>query len=136
MKLKVFVLNVFYGRNAIPRADSSYGTVPRAPRSDGKTFFVLLLYFAGRCCQNLHSARGSAQCKSGPGNNMVSKRNNLLYYFSIGIIHLHLASFLCDEILSFEKKLAGEMLIEQINEFGLRGLGPWSYLHSYNWLFL
>ena len=27
------------------------------------------------------------------------------------------------------------MLNEQIIEFQLRGLGSWSYMHSYNWLF-
>ena len=94
MKLRVFVLNVFYGRNAITRADLPYGAVPEAPRSDVETFFGLRLYFAGRSFQNLQTVRGSVQCKSGPGNNMVSKRNHLLYHFSIGIIYLLPISFL------------------------------------------
>ena len=58
-----------------------YGTVPGASRSDGETFFGLHLYLARRCCENLQRAKGPAQCKSGPGNNMVSKRNHLLYHF-------------------------------------------------------
>ena len=33
--------------------DLTYGTVPGAPRSNGKTFFSLLLYLAGKYCKNL-----------------------------------------------------------------------------------
>ena len=29
---------------------------------------LFLLYLAGRCCENLQSARSLAQCKSSPGN--------------------------------------------------------------------
>ena len=65
------------------------------------------------------SARGNAQCKSGPGNNMFSKRNHLLDHFSI-TIHLHLASFYAQNTF---KKIARKMLIEQIIEFELRGPG-------------
>ena len=31
--------------------DLPYGTVPGAPRSDGKTFFGVYLYLAGRPCK-------------------------------------------------------------------------------------
>ena len=48
----------FYECNAITRAEFQNGTVPRAPFSDGKTFFGLRLSLAGRCCENLQSARG------------------------------------------------------------------------------
>ena len=64
-KIKGLCPKPFYGRNAITRANLPQGTVPGAPLSDGKTFYGLYLYFAGRCCQNLQSAGGSAQCKSG-----------------------------------------------------------------------
>ena len=37
-----------------------------APRSNRNIFFGLHLYLAERCCKNLQSARGLAQCKSGP----------------------------------------------------------------------
>ena len=50
----------------------------------------LFLYLAGRCCENLQSARRPAQCKSGPGNNMVRRRDQLLHRVSL-TIHLHLA---------------------------------------------
>ena len=50
---------------------------------------------------------------------MFSKRNHLLYHFSI-TIHLHLASFY--EQNTFKKK-ARKMLSEQIIEFELRGPG-------------
>ena len=48
---------------------------------------------------------------------MFSKRNHLLDHFSI-TIHLHLASFYAQNTF---KKIAREMLIEQIIEFELRG---------------
>ena len=52
---------------------------------------------------------------------MFSKRNHVLYHFSI-TIHLDLASFYAQNTL---KKLAiGKMLIEQITEFELKGSGP------------
>ena len=59
------------------------------------------------------------QCKSGPGNNMFSERNHLLYHFSIRI-HLHLASFYAQNTF---KKIARKMLIEQLIEFELRDPG-------------
>ena len=50
---------------------------------------------------------------------MFSKRNHLLYHFSI-TIHLHLASFYAQNTF---KKIARKMLIEQIVEFELSGPG-------------
>ena len=50
---------------------------------------------------------------------MFSKRNHLLYHFSI-TIHLHLASFYAQNTF---KKIARKMLIEQSIEFELRGPG-------------
>ena len=55
----------FYERNAITSA--VFAIWHRARPSDGKTFFGLHLYLPGRCCKNSLSARGHAQCKSGPG---------------------------------------------------------------------
>ena len=64
-----------------------------ALRSDDETFFFgLHLYMAGRSRENLQSAKGPAQRKSGPGNNMIGRRNHLLYHFKI-TIHLHFAIF-------------------------------------------
>ena len=55
-------------------------------------------------CENLQSARSLAQCKSGPGNSMVSyRRDQLLHHVSL-TIHLHLAGFTRQN--AFEKKLA------------------------------
>ena len=51
---------------------------------------------------------------------MFSKRNDLLYHFSI-TIHLHLARFYAQNTF---KKIAEKMLIKQIIEFQLRGPGP------------
>ena len=48
---------------------------------------------------------------------MFSKRNHLLYHFSI-TIHHHLASFYAQNTF---KKIARKMLIEQIIEFELVG---------------
>ena len=51
---------------------------------------------------------------------MFSKRNHLLYHFSI-TIQLHLAGFYAQNTF---KNIAREMLIEQIIEFQLRRPGP------------
>ena len=90
----------------------------RSPGSDSRTFFGLHLYLATRCCKNHLSARGLAQCKSGPGITCLVSVTK--YHFSV-TIHLHLASFY--EQNTF-KKIAGKMLIEQIIEFELRGPRP------------
>ena len=50
---------------------------------------------------------------------MFSKRNYLLYHFSI-TIHLHLASFYAQNAV---KKNLGKMIIEQTIEFQLREHG-------------
>ena len=42
---------------------------------------VLHLHLAGRCCENLQSAKRPAQCELDPGNNMVSRRNDLFLLF-------------------------------------------------------
>ena len=69
--------------------DLPYGTVPGDQLSEDKTFFSgLPLYLAERCCENLQSARVLTHCQFGPVNNMVDKRNHLLYHFSTKI-HLH-----------------------------------------------
>ena len=71
------------------------------PRSDRKTFFGLHLYFPGRCRKNPLSARGPAQCKSGPE---ITCLVSVMYYFSIKI-HLHFESFYTQNTL---KKIAWE----------------------------
>ena len=78
----------------------------QGPALKWQDFFGLYLYLVRRFCKNLQSTRGPTQCKSGPVNNMVSMRNNLLHHFLI-TIYLHLASFLRDNIL-LKKKLAGQ----------------------------
>ena len=50
-----------------PGPDLSYGTMPEAPRLDYKAFFWSLPVFGRKRSQNPQSARGPAQCKSGPG---------------------------------------------------------------------
>ena len=65
--------------------------------------FFLRLYLAGRCSDNLYTAWSPARCKSGPGNNIVSRRYQLLYHVSTPS-HLHFASFYA--MIYFWKKLA------------------------------
>ena len=69
-----------------------HGTVPGAPFSDGKTFFGLHLHLARTFHEYLRSAKGPGNVNRTLLKKMVSKRNRLLYHFSI-TIHLHLASF-------------------------------------------
>ena len=49
---------LFYERNAITRAGFTIWHSARALCSDGKTFFGLHLYLAGRYCENPQSTRG------------------------------------------------------------------------------
>ena len=58
---------------------------------------------------------------------MVNKRNHLLYHVSKTIHHL-LACFYATKY--FKKKEIGEMFIEQIIEFRLRGPGPPGHLYT------
>ena len=72
----------FYEHNAITRAGFTIWHCARGPALRWQDFtFGLHLCLTGRCCKNLQRARGPAQCKSGPGNNMVSRRNDLSYVF-------------------------------------------------------
>ena len=88
-----------------------------------RLIFWSLLNWQEGIAENFQSTRSPTQCRFDPVSNMVSKRNYLLYHFSI-TIHLHLASSYAT-IYFREKKLAtGEMLIEKIIEFELRGPGP------------
>ena len=64
--------------------------------------------------------QGPTQCKSGPGNSMNSRRNHVPFFSDNS---LPPRQFLRDEIL-FKKHYVGEMLIEQIIDFELRGPGP------------
>ena len=70
--------------------------------------------------QKKQSARGSAHYISGPGNNMVSTRNQLLHYFSIPV-HLYTSPVLKDNM---NKKKIGQGKCLLNNEFDLRGPGP------------
>ena len=73
-----------YDRNAITRDGFNIwhiGTVPGAPRSNSKTFVWSSPVFGRKILRKSQSARGPTQCKSGPGNNMVCRRNYLLYTF-------------------------------------------------------
>ena len=65
----------------------------RGPALRCKTFFGLYLFWQQDFAKIPKVPGALAQCQSGPGNDMVSKRNRLLYYFSF-TIHLYLASFL------------------------------------------
>ena len=55
--------NLFMNVNQQPGTDLPHGTVPGAPRSEGKTFYGLHLYLAGRCCNNLQSTRQALKSK-------------------------------------------------------------------------
>ena len=65
--------------------------------------------------------------------NMISKPNQYPYIYHFSIIRIHLASFYPTKYFWKKKKKREEMLIEQIIEFELRA---WSYMFSYNLLFL
>ena len=88
----------------------------------GKAFFFgLHLYLAGRCCENHQSARGPAQRKSLPGNNMVVDVTSYCTFFNNNSPLPR--QFLRDKILLKQKISLGEMLTEQIIEFEFREHG-------------
>ena len=70
--------------------------------------------------QKAQSARGPTQCKSGPGKNMVCRRNYLLYIFNNNSPPPR--QFLLNKILLKKLATVRGMLIEQI--FELRWSGP------------
>ena len=49
-----------------PEPDLFYGTVPGPRAQMVRLFFYLHLHLAEGSCENPESARGPAQCKSGP----------------------------------------------------------------------
>ena len=92
-----------------------------APPSNGETFFGLRIDLAERCCENLQSAESPAQCKSRPGNSMVSRRNHLLCHFSV-TIYIHLAGLYEKKYL---KKISQEKCsLNKLLNLNWGGLGP------------
>ena len=68
-------MSPFYECNAITRENLPQGRVPGAPRSGGNTFFWPLPIFGRTMLRISQKSRGPVQCKAGPGNNMVNRRN-------------------------------------------------------------
>ena len=75
-----------------PGPDLPCDTVPGALRSDDKIIFGRHLIWLQDVAKIPKVPGALTQCNSGPGNNMVSKCDHLLYYFSL-TIHLYLAIF-------------------------------------------
>ena len=113
----------FYERNAITSAVFAKWLSARDRPSDGKTFFGLHLYLAGRCSKNSLYCR--KQCKSSPGITCLAS-------VTIYCTNDSPRQFLREKILL--KKKLGKMLIEQIIEIELRAWAPWPYMYSCNWL--
>ena len=108
------------------------GQVYRMAQSQGPSALMVRLFwsspiFGRKMLRKSPKCQGPSQSKSDPSINVVSRRNHLLYHFSI-IIHLHLASFYATK----SKKLATlrKMLIEHIIRLELRVLGPWPFVCS------
>ena len=76
--------------------------------------------FGRKILRKSQSARGPAQCKSGPGNNMVSTCNHLLYIFQYQFTSTSPA--FTHKILLKKISNSKGMHIEQ--NFELRGPGP------------
>ena len=74
----------------------------QGPRAQIIKLFWSSPVFGRKMFQKSQSDRGTTQCKSGQGNNMVSRRNNLLHHFKIAI-HLHLTSFYATKYLRKKK---------------------------------
>ena len=73
--------------------------MPRAPCSDGKTFFWPLPILGRKMSQKPPNCQGLVQCRSGPSNNMDSDRN---HHSIVPFFNNHLPpprQFLPDKIL-------------------------------------
>ena len=90
----------------------------QGPAADSNTFFWSSSIFGRKMLRKSPKCQGTHAMYIRPGNNMVGKRNHLLYHFSI-TIHLHLAGFHAQN--TSKKNYLGKMLIQQIIEFQLRG---------------
>ena len=94
VKFRVFVLRVatrgphlvFSWTLINTRAELPKSKVPRVPRSNSKTFFLVFTYIWQKDIAKIPKAPGA------PSHNII-RRNHLLYHFSIAVIHLHLTSF-------------------------------------------
>ena len=94
----------------------------QTPRSQmGRLFFALHLYLAGRYLENPQSAGGPVQCKSSPTITWLVGVTTYGTFFTINSPPP--CQVLCDKLF-LNKKLARGILIEQIIEFELRGVGP------------
>ena len=84
--------------------------------------FQFHLYLAGKCCEDLQSAKGPAQCKSWPSNNRISKRN---HHSIVPCFNYHSPpprQFLYVQIL-LKKNQLGEMKLLKMN-LNRGALGP------------
>ena len=102
----------------------------KAPRSNGKTLLVFTyvwqedpakIFKVPRAQHKVNPARSITRLVSASKYLDTYISNHLWYHFS-PTVHLHLARFYATTYL--ETNYLGEMLIEQIIEFELRGLGP------------
>ena len=76
--------------------------------------------FGKKMLRKLSNARGPKQCKSIPGKNMVSRRNHLLYHYSL-TIDLHPVSFYATILL---KKISqGKCSINKLLNLNWGGMG-------------
>ena len=126
LKLRVFVLKVATSGSHLTFLWTSCVNQGRiyhmaqCPALRWQNFFCLYLYLAGRCCENLQSARGPAYYKSGP---------EITWFVSVTIYCIIFTDnsppprqFLRTKY--FKKNYSGKMLIEQIIECELRRPGP------------
>ena len=75
--------NVFDERNAKTRVGFTIiWHSARGPALRWRDFFGLRLYSAERCCENLQSANGSAQCKCGPGITLLESVTSIALFLN------------------------------------------------------
>ena len=109
--------------------DLPYGRVPRPRAHNMVRLFLVFTSIWQEDAAKIPKVPGAPRIR--PGNNMVSKRNHLMYHFSI-TIHLHLASFYAQNTF---KKLARVNVHWTKYWIWIEGSwASWRYVYYYNWL--
>ena len=127
----ILASSIFHTEISVP-FHFPFHTMPRL--SNGKNFFGLYpQYLARRFFKNFQSTSGPMQCKSGPVENMVSKRSYLLYDFSTTFTSTWPV---------FTRQYTAEKKSTQENAYWTNyciwiewAWAPWPYVYSYSWLF-
>ena len=106
-----------------------------APSWNRKILFILHLYLAERCCENLQRARGLARCKFGPA---ITWLVDVTIYCTVFQKQFNISpptSPVFTHKILFFKISHGKCWLNESLNFNWGGVGPLANMYSYHWLF-